>query len=198
MNRARMLSLVLLPLLLLTGCGIQKSDVVEAGGPATVTVHPTGDVRMLLFFVGPNGRLMPVSRDFGLAVGPDGESSVIDSAGRVIRPTHPAGGGYRIAPAKVLATLLEGPETDERDAGLTTRLDLHGAGRPHVESEPAADGGSLLRLSLATRVHDLDPLAHQQLVCTTAFAEGLGNATPVLVSGTDDTLPPTRCEEDAP
>ncbi|MFF6774585.1 hypothetical protein ACFY8W_13595 [Streptomyces sp. NPDC012637] len=178
----------------LAACGIQGSDVVEAGGAATVAVQPTNGTKLLLYFVGADGRLMPVTRNLGLSVGPEGETSLVDDHGRVILPTHPADGGYRIATDKVLATLLEGPDERERTAGLTTRVNLHGAGRPHAELQRGRDGRPVLTLRLAARVQDLDAVAHQQLVCTTAYAEGLGATVPVLVTGTDGPLPATRCE----
>ncbi|MFJ9811424.1 hypothetical protein ACIRTB_24690 [Streptomyces sp. NPDC101158] len=188
-----------LSLLPLAACGIQKSDVVEAGGAATVAVYPTNGVKMVLFLVGPDGRLMPTVRDFGLSFGPDGDTGLVDREGHPQRlPTERAiVGGYRIATDKVLSTLLEGPDQRERAAGLTTRLALHGAFTPHTETRPGPDGGdTVLSLRLAVRVQDLDPVAVQQLVCTAAYAEELGQAAQVVVSGIDASLPATRCEAD--
>ncbi|MFG3345181.1 hypothetical protein ACGF1Z_08955 [Streptomyces sp. NPDC048018] len=189
---------VLLSLLPLAACGIRKSDVVEAGGAATVAVYPTNGVKMVLFLVGPDGRLMPTVRDFGLSYGPDGTTGLVDRDGNPMRlPTERAVvGGYRIATDKVLATLLEGPDQRERGAGLTTRLALHGFS-PHTETRPGPDGGdTVLSLRLEVRVQDLDPLGVQQLVCTAAYAEELGQAAQVVVTGIDTTLPATRCEAD--
>ncbi|MEV5970944.1 hypothetical protein [Streptomyces sp. NPDC051921] len=188
----------LLSLLPLAACGIQKSDVVEAGGAATVAVHPTNGVKMVLFLVGPDGRLMPTVRDFGLSYGPDGETGLVDREGNLQRlPTERAEiGGYRIATDKVLSTLLEGPDQRERAAGLTTRLALHGAFSPHTEARPGPDGDTVLRLRLTARVQDIDPVAVQQLVCTAAYAEELGQAAQVVVSGIDAALPAVRCEAD--
>ncbi|MFI8822704.1 hypothetical protein [Streptomyces sp. NPDC053431] len=194
----RRLAAALLSLVPLVGCGIQESDVVEAGGAATVAVHPTGGVKLLLFLVGPNGNLMPVARDLGLSYGPDGQASVVEGSdpGRIM-PTRPSHDGYRVATDKVLGLLLEGPDERERAAGLTTRLTLHGAGAPHAEPQPGQDGGPpVLGLRLAARVRDLEPVAVRQLVCTAAFAEDLGSAVPVVISGTDGSLPATSCELD--
>ncbi|MGW5423757.1 hypothetical protein [Streptomyces sp. NPDC003943] len=175
----------------LAACGIQGSDVVEAGGAAPVTVQPTSEPRLLLFFVGKDGRLMPVARDLHFSFGQDwGEGT---GTGGTVTPTHPTEVvGYRVATDKVLSTLLDGPDEKELAAGLTTRLILHGGGDPHVEPR-AEDGGGELRLRLSVRVRDLDPVAVQQLVCTTAFAERWGSAVPVVISGTDGALPATSC-----
>ncbi|MGW4163972.1 hypothetical protein [Streptomyces sp. NPDC004788] len=177
----------------LAACGIQGSDVVEAGGAAPVTVQPTSEPRLLLFFVGKDGRLMPVARELHFAFGQEwGEGSGTD---RTVTPTYPAEivVGYRVPTDKVLSTLLDGPEEKERAAGLTTRLILHGGGDPHVE-QPAKDGSVGLRLRLSVRVRDMDPVAVQQLVCTTAFAERWGSGAPVVISGTDGSLPATSCK----
>ncbi|MFI8964961.1 hypothetical protein ACIGO8_22925 [Streptomyces sp. NPDC053493] len=200
--RTRRTLAALSPLLLLSplaACGIQKSDVVEAGGAATVAVQPTGGTKLLLFLVGPSGQVMPVTRDLGLAVGPNGETSLIEGPGGVGRvvPTHPTvDGGYRVAPDKVLGLLLEGPDEQERAAGLTSRLALHGAGAPHIEAQRDPSGSPFLHLRLSARVQDVDPVAVQQLVCTAVFAEELGSGVPVVVAGTDGALPPTDCDSD--
>ncbi|MFJ9826319.1 hypothetical protein ACIRSU_18390 [Streptomyces sp. NPDC101160] len=175
----------------LAACGIQGSDVVEAGGAAPVTVQPTSEPRLLLFFVGKDGRLMPVARELHFAFGQDwGEGSGTDVT---VMPSHPVEVvGYRVPTDKVLSTLLDGPEEKERAAGLTTRLTLHGGGDPHVEP-PAKDGSGGLRLRLSVRVRDMDPVAVQQLVCTTAFAERWGSGVPVVISGADGSLPATTC-----
>ncbi|WMX47245.1 hypothetical protein [Streptomyces roseicoloratus] len=180
----------------LAACGIQGSDVVEAGGAATVAVEPTGGTKLMLYFVGEDGQLMPVTRSLGLAVGPSSDLSLIDDNGRVLVPHYEIDGpgDYRIATDTVLRTLLEGPDEEERAAGLTTRLNLHGAGEPHVRREQFRDGRPALSIRLATRVQDFDTVAHQQLVCTAAYAEGYGGAATVLVTGTDGALPETRCE----
>ncbi|MFI8516829.1 hypothetical protein ACIGEZ_03190 [Streptomyces sp. NPDC085481] len=171
----------LLALLSLAGCGIQKSDVVEAGAAAPVTVHPTSNPRLLLFFVGRDGRLMPVVRDIGF--GPDSE-------------TRSGAFDYRVATDKVLGTLFDGPDDKERTAGLTTRIAFHGAGNPHTTKQPGADGRTELRVRLSVRVRDLDPIAVRQLVCTASYAEDLGSTAQVVVSGLDGALPATRCTTD--
>lgn len=176
----------LLALLPLAACGIQKSDVVEAGGAAPVIVHPTAGPRMLLFFVAQDGRMMPVARDLDLGIG-----RVIGSP---IESTDPP--DQHVATDKVLSALIEGPDDWERAAGLTSRIAFHGAGEPHAQRQPGADGRPVLRVRLTVRVQDLDPIAVRQLVCTAVYAEDIGPAAQVVVSGMDGSLPATRCETD--
>ncbi|MEV7279647.1 hypothetical protein [Streptomyces sp. NPDC093111] len=176
----------LLALLALAGCGIQKSDVVEAGAGAPVTVNPTGNPRMLLFFVGREGRLMPVARDLGF------HRIVNDGSGvDVARPPD-----YRVATDKLLGALIEGPDERERAAGLTTRIDFHGAGEPHTMRQTGPDGRPQLTVGLRVRVQDLDPIAVRQLICTASYAEELGRTAEVVLAGTDGPLPASRCETD--
>ncbi|MFC8507490.1 hypothetical protein ACFU3J_13840 [Streptomyces sp. NPDC057411] len=191
--RRRVAALLALALLPLAGCGIQKSDVVEAGGGAPVTVNPTGNPRLLLFFVSRDGKLMPVVRDVGFSFGGFPYESV-DRDGTVT--THPPDVGYRIPTDKVLRALIEGPDGKERAAGLTSRLDFHGGGEPHTVKERGPDGRPELRVRLTVRVQDLDPVAVRQLVCTAAYAEELGSAAEIVLSGLDGALPGTRCETD--
>ncbi|WP_370412522.1 hypothetical protein [Streptomyces fradiae] len=192
---AALLSLACLPVL--AGCGIQGSDVVEAGGPAPVTVQPTASPRVVLFFTGKDGRLMMVLRSVGFLPGAESsaDSGTGTAAGHAVDPTFPADGSDRIATDKVLTALLEGPAAEERAAGLTTRLSFHGRGEPHV-TLPVPDGPRQLNLRVGVRVRDLDPVAVQQLVCTAAYAEAekYGTGIPVVVSGTDGALPATSCE----
>lgn len=183
----------LLCLPVLAACGIQGSDVVEAGGPAPVTVEPTATPRVVLFFTGKDGRLMMVLRSVGFVPDPESAAGPGSGTGHAITPTFPVDGSDRVATDKVLSALLEGPAAEERAAGLTTRLSFHGRGQPHV-TQPVPDGPRELRLRVAVRVRDLDPVAVQQLVCTAAYAEKFGTGIPVVVSGTDGALPATSCE----
>ncbi|MET9951664.1 hypothetical protein ABZ135_08955 [Streptomyces sp. NPDC006339] len=182
----------LLSLPSLAACGIQKSDVVEAGGPAPVTVHPTGGIRMLLFFVDRDGRLMPVARDLrpDIGIGPDTEEGA-----QGIEPTTPPEVDYRVPSDKLLSALLEGPEDKERAAGLTTRLTPHGSYQ--VQVTPSKNAGTpVVLVRVATRVKDLDPVAVRQLVCTAAYAEDPTGAVPVGIRGLDGELAATGCRMD--
>ncbi|MFE0648069.1 hypothetical protein ACFVZH_05715 [Streptomyces sp. NPDC059534] len=193
MNRRTTAAAALLGLLTLAACGIQKSDVVEAGGAATVAVFPApGQDRVVLYFLGPDGRPLPAVRDLG---GPFSETWP---------PSDGTGSGTRIESGrhgpvvtdKVLAMLLNGPSGVEAAAGMTTGLPRSGAGA-HVEADKAAgvtEGRRLLRLSSPFPVGGLTDEALQQLVCTTAFAEDPAGMVEVALTGPDGSLPAARCE----
>ncbi|MEU5611564.1 hypothetical protein ACI2L4_20705 [Streptomyces sparsogenes] len=152
----------------LTGCGVRGSDVIEAGGPATVTVFPADEQRLLLFFVSSEGRLTPVAR----RVGGDG-------SGQSDGP--PLG-------EKVLAALFAGPSEGERAAGLRTRL-------PRPKEMPGMKWSPrdvLVHLPLAVR--DLSETARRQVICTVAYAEGGDGGAEVTIAGEDGALPPTHCD----
>ncbi|MFJ3902335.1 hypothetical protein [Streptomyces sp. NPDC090025] len=200
MTRARRTAaalLALLPLGALGACGIQKSEVVEAGPAATVTVHPTDDHKNVLFFVGPNGGLMLVARDVGRTTvfgRPDGRPTP--------DPTHPDGfrteRGTRDGTDEVLASLLKGPNAEERAAGLHTAIELPRQAKPHTTPQEATDGSTILHVRMVARVSELSPLARRQIVCTAAYAEPSADREPmpVILSGTDGALPTERCEAD--
>ncbi|WP_329623683.1 hypothetical protein OG357_27410 [Streptomyces sp. NBC_01255] len=189
-------------LLSLTACGIQGTDVVEAGGAATVLVAPNPESRMVLYFVGPDGRSMPVARDVGFG-GPE-TTFAADHPGDGRVPYEGFGPGYEVDRAdlsgagvagdKVLAALLAGPNPAEAAAGLTTALP-HGAGVPHVQVEKSGGtlGRRLLRLRAPFKVTDLPATAVRQLVCTAAYAEDRVGLAEVAVTGPDGALPPTTC-----
>lgn len=192
---ARRAAAALLALLPLAACGIQESDVVEAGGAATVIVRPVGGTSMVLFYVGPDGRLMLVARDIGFRVPVGAENGNGSGTGEGTDQLFRS--DYRIATDKVLTSLLEGPNEEERAAGLTTKLPPLHSLRPHSLPRPDADGTTVLHVRVAIPVHDIAPLALRQLVCTAAYAEAdKETAPPVVVSGPDGALPATRCEVD--
>ncbi|MFF8408331.1 hypothetical protein [Streptomyces omiyaensis] len=196
--RRRAAGAALLAALVLTGCGIQGSEVVEAGIAPTVAVRPAPDNRMLLYFLGPDGELMPVSRDVGFPFVPVPEQTLPGDGGEVRQDRwQPGGSGTgpdtdprvsHLAATKVLAALLAGPGAADRQAGLTT--DLPASGEPiRVESE-AADG---LRLLTPFLTHELSERAVTQLVCTAAYAVDPAGAPAVTVQGPDGALPPATC-----
>ncbi|MFD5098822.1 hypothetical protein [Streptomyces albidochromogenes] len=166
-------------LLLLVGCGVQASEVVEAGGPAVVPVSPDQLERMLLFFVGPDGRPIPVARPLDLS--------------EVPAPT-----------ARTLAALLGGPTEEERAAGITTRLPAATKGVEVVPAarEDAGPGGEAgrpagvpgaVRVTTGFAVRSLDAAAVRQLVCTAAHAEDPEGLVKVVLTGSDGSLPATAC-----
>ncbi|MFD8972152.1 hypothetical protein [Streptomyces sp. NPDC059593] len=204
-TRRRVAGAALAGLLSLTACGIQGTDVVEAGGAPTVLVAPNPESRMLLYFVGPDGRSMPVARDVGFGVPETTFAADHPEDGRA--PYDGFGSGYEIdekalsrwhaANDKVLAALIAGPNRAEAAAGLTTALP-RGAGVPHIEEEKAVGGPQgrrLLRLRTPFKVTDLPPEAVRQLVCTSVYARDPLGGAEVAVTGPDGSLTPTTCED---
>ncbi|MEW2471871.1 hypothetical protein AB0919_43990 [Streptomyces sp. NPDC046994] len=152
----------------LTGCGVQGTDAIEAGGPATVIVYPGPGQRVLLFFLSPEGRLAPVSRP-----------------GRKSRfsPT----GIEQLDVQEVLSELFDGPLATERRAGLRTGL-------PRLKG-PVGIGSAPGRLTIRIPipVRHLEETAIGQVVCTAALAQG-DEDTAVTIEGEDGTLPPAHCQ----
>lgn len=105
-------------LLAATGCGIQESDVVEAGGAATVGVSPEGPDRMTLFLVAEDGRIVPVVRSRG---NPFDDARAAQSGTR-----SGTEGPAPMGAAKVLSALMQGTTRSEREAGLHSRLPVEG------------------------------------------------------------------------
>lgn len=185
-------------LLTLGACGIRGTDVVEAGGAAAVPVYPPPALRMTLFFVDDEGRLLPVVRD--------GDGVQVNRP--VPTTTHPDGtpvhGGTgrdideQGQPVKALAALLAGPTATERAAGLRTRLP-----GPEVRSrelfvsadavKTGQDGLPVFRVRSTGSVMDLDPLAVQQIVCTTVFSQHPAGLVSVTLTGPDGSLPARSC-----
>ncbi|CAM5723561.1 hypothetical protein SALBM217S_05738 [Streptomyces griseoloalbus] len=59
---ARLAALLALAGAPLTGCGIQETAVVEAGRPVVADLLPPREGRVLLFFISPDGELLPAHR----------------------------------------------------------------------------------------------------------------------------------------
>ncbi|ADI06063.1 hypothetical protein SBI_02942 [Streptomyces bingchenggensis BCW-1] len=168
MKRLSRLGLAAVAAVSLTGCGVRQSDVIEAGGPATVTVFPDAEQRVLLFFVSSEGRLTPVSG--GVFMDRKGEYD-----GKV--------------PGEVaLMMLLGGPSATARAAGLHTELP-RSAG--HIGMKSGTDQVSV-RVPIAVR--GLGKTAVRQLVCTAAYAEGGDGTAEVTVAGDDGRLPAMHCD----
>ncbi|MFD5211382.1 hypothetical protein ACFWNF_31140 [Streptomyces anulatus] len=170
-------SLVTVGAPLVGGCGIQASDAIEAGGPATVDAFLNRDNDMLLFFRSPDGGLSPVIRAVRPSAGFGDEYVELGSGER--DPTGPAGP----APTeKVVLALLSGPGRTDRAAGLTTALPAVREGGA-VAVQVASDGGIAVRLPLA--VQGLDATALQQLTCTIAYNEATDGRGVVTLTGQD-------------
>ncbi|WP_030693386.1 hypothetical protein [Streptomyces globisporus] len=197
----RAVAAVLLGTVALAACGIQESDVVEAGGAATVAVAPAPEFRMVLYFLGPDGRPVPVVRELGPPV-PDPTFASGGSESTEDRKAQGLGSGWaqdtrggRVATDKVLAALLAGPAGVDTAAGLTTGLPVSGK-PPYAEEVKALnpEGRRIVRLRSPFPVRGLSEAAVQQLVCTAAYAEDGGGMVDVSLVGVDGTLPTTRCE----
>ncbi|SBT90052.1 hypothetical protein GA0115233_10154 [Streptomyces sp. DI166] len=147
---------------LLGGCGIQESDVIEAGGPATIDAFVNSRSDELLFFTTPDGRLHPVIRY--------GELFVPGEPEPVRAPTE-----------DVVVDLLLGPRKEDLAAGLTTALPDKFEGKTEV-GEPI-DGRVAARLPL--NVGPLDRVARQQLICSIAYSKDPKGAVEVELTGND-------------
>ncbi|MFE1363592.1 hypothetical protein ACFW84_05025 [Streptomyces anulatus] len=170
-------SLVTVGASLVGGCGIQESDVIEAGGPATVDAFLNRDDDMLLFFRSPDGGLSPVIRSVRPSAGFGDE--YVEPASGERDPTGPAGP----APTeKVALALLSGPGRTDRAAGLTTALPAVREGGT-VTVQVSSDGGIAVRLPLA--VQGLDATALRQLTCTIAYNEATDGRGVVTLTGHD-------------
>ncbi len=159
------------------GCGIQDSDVIEAGAPATVEAFLNRDADMLLFFRSPDGALSPVIREFRASAG-FGEEYIEPGADER-DPSGPAGP----APTEqAVLALLSGPREADRAAGLTTALPPVRQGGT-VKVEVSSDGGVTARLPLAVR--GLNATALRQLTCTIAYNRTTDGRGVVTLTGHD-------------
>ncbi|MGR4880916.1 hypothetical protein ACIPUC_16140 [Streptomyces sp. LARHCF249] len=154
--------------LLLAGCGIKRTGVIESGHAATVVV-PGGKKGVVLYFVSKEGdRLVPIP-------------FMSDE--------------YTIAPTALLRLLLDGPGGPAREAGLTTALPRLPAGQGAAGldvSEYSSSRGMTVRVPFA--VGELSELARSQLVCTIGVSAVPDVLSPVTLQGTDTALPSAECD----
>ncbi|MGW2020122.1 hypothetical protein [Streptomyces sp. NPDC001927] len=179
-------------LLTLGACGVQGTDVVESGDAASVVVHPPPALRMTLFLVSGDGRLAPVVREGqGMDQGHYPDPTATGTAD--LRETDV--GGRTGRPMKALAALLAGPNQRERAAGLRSRIP-EGRHELYVSDNAVKMGtyGMPTFLVRSTRpVKALEPLAVQQIVCTTVFAKDPAGLAAISLSGPDGTLAAQTC-----
>lgn len=165
---------------LLGGCGIQDTDVVEAGGPASFQAFLNRDYDMLLFFRSPDGRVVPVIRSTG-------PSTVITEGDEAVVADEPTG---PVPTEKVISALLTGPREEDRAVGLSTDLPAAGT-HPTVEVDRAPSGKVVARLPLA--VKGLSDTARRQLICTIAHGEDADGRLVVELTGQDGATSSGTC-----
>lgn len=169
---------------LLGGCGIRETDVIEAGGPASIQTFYDRENEMLLFFRSSDGGMSPVIRTtanssvFDGYVEGSGDQNLGDTAGRV--PTE-----------KVVLALLGGPRAEDREAGLSTSLpDPLPGGTVKIERSPG--GRVTTRLPFATG--NLNSTALRQLTCTIAYSEDADGEVVVELTGQDGASRSGTCD----
>ncbi|GAB7110624.1 hypothetical protein JCM4814A_89410 [Streptomyces phaeofaciens JCM 4814] len=180
-------------MLLLGGCGIQGTDVIEAGGPATVQAFVDHDTEMLLFFHSRDGGISPVIRypKSTVEYGPDGGMvSEQNSAGQGSTDQD----GVPVPTEKVILALLSGPDDDDRKAGLSTSLpSAPSAGTLRVKVSP---GGETVTTELPIALDGLDRTGLRQLFCTIAYSHDENGRATVRLSGTDGASTSGTCDLD--
>lgn len=167
MSRVRLVATAtaLLSPMLLAGCGIKPTGVIDSGTAATVVV-PAPGAASLVYFVSPEGRLVPFP----------------------LKDTPPM-------PAyQVVNRLLEGPGPEERAAGLSTQLPSI-SGKRLDPAVVEYSERQTLSVRLPFHVGDLTPTAHRQLVCSIASTASPRERLMVAVQGTDgSSLDPAGCD----
>ncbi|MCX4806685.1 hypothetical protein ACFWWM_34190 [Streptomyces sp. NPDC058682] len=153
--------------LLLTGCGIKRTGVIDSGHAATIKVAD-GKNNTYLYFLSKEGdRLVPAP--FSLALDSD------------------------LNPVVLLRLLMDGPRGRAGEAGLTTGLPRLPAGQTEqLAVSPHSDEGMTVWVPFA--VGNLSALARMQLVCTIGISAKKDTLSPVTLKGTDTTLAPAECD----
>ncbi|MFI1223797.1 MULTISPECIES: hypothetical protein [unclassified Streptomyces] len=170
---------------LLGGCGIQETDVIEAGGPATVEAFFNRNDDMILFFRAPTGGLNPVIRS---ARPSPGFGEGYDEVGSEDRKSGDQAGP--VSTEQAVLALLGGTAKEDRAVGLSTALP---AARPGaaVELAVAPDGTVTLRLPFALK--PLEPTALRQLTCTVAYSQEADGQVVVELEGEDGASSSDTC-----
>ncbi|MFE9933322.1 GerMN domain-containing protein [Streptomyces sp. NPDC005533] len=153
--------------LLLTGCGIKRTGVIESGHAATVKV-PNGKNAAVLYYVSQGGdRLVPVP----FLINPE----------------------YTLAPVPLVRLLLNGLTPPAQEAGLTTALPRMPDGQEQAVTVTAYVPGKGLTVHVPFAVGSLSELARNQLVCTLGTSAVPDVVTQVTLHGTDTVLPAADC-----
>ncbi|MET9568888.1 hypothetical protein ACFYNW_00900 [Streptomyces virginiae] len=153
--------------LLLAGCGIKRTGVIESGHAAGVKV-PGGKTAAVLYFVSKDGdRLVPVP----FSIGAD----------------------YTLAPTPLLRLLLNGPMGPASAAGLTTALPQLPDAKTDAVTVTKHSQDKGLTANVPFAVAGLSQTARDQLVCTVGASAVPDTRSPVAIRGTDTTLPSADC-----
>ncbi|WP_051696047.1 hypothetical protein [Streptomyces sp. NRRL S-244] len=128
--------------LLLTGCGIKPTGVIESGAAAKVVVPGPG-TKGTVYLVASDGRLFPV---------PDREQPSVSEASLLIR-------------------LLVGPTEAQRAAGLETRLPVLDIKKQGASAGTTMISADTIGVGVPFKVATLSETARQQLVCTVASTD---------------------------
>ncbi|MBT2451941.1 hypothetical protein J7F03_33755 [Streptomyces sp. ISL-43] len=127
------------PLLLATGCGsIATTGVVESGRAGTVKLA-TGPETGIVYFVPPEGGLVPVA--------------LLDG------PSHPS-------PNYLITRLLAGPDSAAQEVGLTSALPAVETKRVVATWLTISDDGTSVQIKLPFPVGPLSATARRQVACT--------------------------------
>ncbi|AXE23718.1 hypothetical protein C0216_09800 [Streptomyces globosus] len=123
--------------LLLAGCGIKTTGVVESGAPAEIAVSaPSGTADSLVYFLTPDRRLIAMRSGYA----------------------EPGAQG-------ALFRLLAGPSQRELASGLGTALPAVDAGLA-ATTTTTGPVGDVVEVHLPINVAGLSDLARSQIVCT--------------------------------
>ncbi|MFE2290947.1 hypothetical protein [Streptomyces sp. NPDC059452] len=165
---------------LLGGCGIQETDAIEAGGPATVEAFYNREDDMMLFFPTSYGGLNPVLRTVRT---PDEYTEGDAESGTVALPAPPS-------TEKVVMALLAGPRAEDRAAGLTTALP---SARPGTMVKVDPVSGNTITTHLPLALKDLNTTARRQLTCTIAYSQTADGQLIVKLKGQDGASSSDTC-----
>ncbi|MFE9631933.1 hypothetical protein [Streptomyces sp. NPDC006463] len=154
--------------LLLAGCGIKTTGVIESGHAATAKVPRDRTTAVLYFVSKENDRLVPVP-------------FVVSAE-------------YTLAPVVVLRLLLNGPVGPAQAAGLTTELPRLPAGQAEQASVGEYSPGKGVTVRVPFAVGSLSELARKQLVCTVGVSAARDAMSPVTLQGPDAALPSADCD----
>ncbi|MFD8058459.1 hypothetical protein ACFXA0_13305 [Streptomyces cyaneofuscatus] len=183
MSRTRVASLAVATAsvpLLLAGCGIQETDPIEAGGPATVEAFYNRDDDMMLFFRTPDGGLNPVLRTVRPSAGFGGDYAESDPGSTPGPPST----------EKTVLALLAGPREEDRAAGLTTALP---PARPGTTVTVRTTPGGTVTTDLPFPLKALNTTARRQLTCTIAYSQAADGKAVVKLTGQDGASSSDTC-----